>query len=195
MSSYKIVTDENFLRQPCKPVTKDDDLEELYMKLFQALIESDDGIGLAANQIGIQKAACIINVNTPEFLINPRIVDSSGEVQYVESCLSFPGKSVKTKRFRDVVVEFDEIIYSNDEMSLGTRRIRASFGPTESPDRNELDKGLLECVAVQHELDHLNGKTMFDRQLKPVETGKKIGRNDPCPCGSGKKYKKCCGKI
>ena len=22
----------------------------------------------------------------------------------------------------------------------------------------------------------------------------KIGRNDPCPCGSGKKYKKCCGK-
>jgi len=27
---------------------------------------------------------------------------------------------------------------------------------------------------------------------KPVRTGKKIGRNDPCPCGSGKKYKKCC---
>ena len=24
--------------------------------------------------------------------------------------------------------------------------------------------------------------------------GKKIGRNDPCPCGSGKKYKQCCGK-
>ena len=28
---------------------------------------------------------------------------------------------------------------------------------------------------------------------KPVEIHKKIGRNDPCPCGSGKKYKKCCG--
>ncbi|OQY03760.1 MAG: hypothetical protein B6I22_10905, partial [Desulfobacteraceae bacterium 4572_123] len=29
----------------------------------------------------------------------------------------------------------------------------------------------------------------------PVKrTNKKIGRNDPCPCGSGKKYKKCCGK-
>ncbi len=27
-----------------------------------------------------------------------------------------------------------------------------------------------------------------------VISGKKIGRNDPCPCGSGKKYKKCCGK-
>ncbi len=29
---------------------------------------------------------------------------------------------------------------------------------------------------------------------KTVRKGKKIGRNDPCPCGSGKKYKKCCGK-
>ena len=29
---------------------------------------------------------------------------------------------------------------------------------------------------------------------KPVRAGEKIGRNDPCPCGSGLKYKKCCGK-
>ncbi|MGE5544471.1 MAG: preprotein translocase subunit SecA, partial [Bacillota bacterium] len=29
---------------------------------------------------------------------------------------------------------------------------------------------------------------------QPVKTDKKVGRNDPCPCGSGKKYKKCCGK-
>jgi len=28
----------------------------------------------------------------------------------------------------------------------------------------------------------------------PVRVGKKVGRNDPCPCGSGKKYKKCCGR-
>ena len=32
-------------------------------------------------------------------------------------------------------------------------------------------------------------------QSKPVQsTHPKVGRNDPCPCGSGKKYKKCCGK-
>jgi len=29
---------------------------------------------------------------------------------------------------------------------------------------------------------------------KPVTAEKKVGRNDPCPCGSGKKYKQCCGK-
>jgi preprotein translocase subunit SecA len=31
------------------------------------------------------------------------------------------------------------------------------------------------------------GSNMFD-----IKTKQKIGRNDPCPCGSGKKYKKCC---
>jgi uncharacterized protein YecA (UPF0149 family) len=36
-------------------------------------------------------------------------------------------------------------------------------------------------------------KKDFNRS-KIVVKGEKIGRNDPCPCGSGKKYKKCCGK-
>jgi uncharacterized protein YchJ len=30
---------------------------------------------------------------------------------------------------------------------------------------------------------------------KPVRGGPKVGRNDPCPCNSGKKYKQCCGKM
>jgi len=32
-------------------------------------------------------------------------------------------------------------------------------------------------------------------EKKPVHAGAKVGRNDPCPCGSGKKYKKCCGRA
>ena len=31
-------------------------------------------------------------------------------------------------------------------------------------------------------------------QMPVHRAAPKIGRNDPCPCGSGKKYKKCCGK-
>jgi preprotein translocase subunit SecA len=31
-------------------------------------------------------------------------------------------------------------------------------------------------------------------KARPVRTGPKVGRNDPCPCNSGKKYKHCCGK-
>ncbi len=41
------------------------------------------------------------------------------------------------------------------------------------------------------------GKASMDdeeNKNRPIVKGKKIGRNDPCPCGSGKKYKKCCGK-
>ncbi|MDD2511045.1 MAG: preprotein translocase subunit SecA [Syntrophomonas sp.] len=33
-----------------------------------------------------------------------------------------------------------------------------------------------------------------EAEKKPVRVGKKVGRNDLCPCGSGKKYKKCCGR-
>ena len=36
--------------------------------------------------------------------------------------------------------------------------------------------------------------TSSDEVNKPVKKEKKVGRNDPCPCGSGKKYKKCCGQ-
>ena len=34
----------------------------------------------------------------------------------------------------------------------------------------------------------------MQKRDKTIVKGEKIGRNDPCPCGSGKKYKKCCGK-
>lgn len=44
-------------------------------------------------------------------------------------------------------------------------------------------------VAKTHKIHRSDGDSP-----KPVEKPKKIGRNDPCPCGSGKKYKKCCGK-
>ena len=47
---------------------------------------------------------------------------------------------------------------------------------------------LLEVVCVQHEIDHLMGKTIHDREVKlePTKVEKKVGRNDSCPCGSGK---------
>jgi len=38
------------------------------------------------------------------------------------------------------------------------------------------------------------GKTNASVKREPVKAEKKVGRNEPCPCGSGKKYKQCCGK-
>ena len=38
-----------------------------------------------------------------------------------------------------------------------------------------------------------SGATDGSDKKRPIKKGEKVGRNDPCPCGSGKKYKKCCG--
>lgn len=41
--------------------------------------------------------------------------------------------------------------------------------------------------------EEMSGRALLDNDFnEPISKPKKIGRNDPCPCGSGKKYKKCC---
>ena len=47
----------------------------------------------------------------------------------------------------------------------------------------------------ERELEELNmiGGDETSQATQVVRNEEKIGRNDPCPCGSGKKYKKCCG--
>ena len=54
--------------------------------------------------------------------------------------------------------------------------------PKEAPKREQVAKPI---------------STSSDGTVAPATVkrqGKKIGRNDPCPCGSGKKYKNCCGR-
>ena len=47
--------------------------------------------------------------------------------------------------------------------------------------------------AHKEELEKPPDDTLADKVKPEVRAGPKIGRNDPCRCGSGKKYKKCCG--
>ena len=56
---------------------------------------------------------------------------------------------------------------------------------------NKLYSDLKKCINNMH-LWYLNGFTPND--IGSVNKKDKVGRNDPCPCGSGKKYKQCCGK-
>jgi preprotein translocase subunit SecA len=47
-----------------------------------------------------------------------------------------------------------------------------------------------------HYIEHRGGGPAGNGDGKPAPVrreGRKIGRNEPCPCGSGKKYKRCCG--
>ena len=149
---------------------------DIARKLFQILNKRGDGIGLAANQVGIDASVAVVNVKEPIVLINPEIIKKEEETRYYEDCLSFPKKGCHTKRYKIVEVKVD-----NMESNM-------TFGAGDT----ELD--LLESVCVQHEIDHLNGMRILDRAMElTIRREKpKIGRNEPCPCGSGKKHKKCC---
>jgi len=179
-----IIKDKNKLQEKCSPVSVKEG-EEIGVRLLHELRESENGIGLAANQIGIQKRVCVINVKEPLVLINPKIVEKSKE-QFVfpEGCLSFPDSKIKTIRHQDIVVEADN--HKNQlSFSANSKDINDAF----------------ECVCVQHEIDHLDGITMFDREFRQepivrgVNTPKKIGRNEKVTITKGTeskvlKYKK-----
>jgi preprotein translocase subunit SecA len=54
----------------------------------------------------------------------------------------------------------------------------------------------LSNVKYQHaDYDEAFEEANQDAKAEPVRVGPKVGRNDPCPCGSGKKYKQCHGKL
>lgn len=142
---HKIITDISYLRQPCEPVT----LEE-GMKLGKLLIKrlklTKGGVGLSANQIGIRKRVCVINVKEPIILVNPELVGCFDKTTFNEGCLSFEGENIQTQRYKNVLVKSDT-----------QRSILSFYGIDEL--------GLLESVCVQHEIDHLNGIIMHDREL------------------------------
>ena len=179
-----IIKDKIKLQEKCSPVSIKEG-EEIAGRLLHELRQSENGIGLAANQIGINKRVCVVNVKEPLVLINPKIVEKSKE-QFIfpEGCLSFPDSKIKTQRHQDIVVEADN---HNGRLSFSAN----------SKDINDA----FECVCVQHEIDHLNGITMFDREFKqePIVKGKnapiKIGRNQKVTITKGSeskvlKYKK-----
>jgi len=164
-----IVQDEKFLRKPCKKVTLEEG-KEIAAKLFRVMSDRGHGYGLAANQIGIQKQVCVVNVKQPYYFVNPRIVEAEGEVYYFENCLSFPNQVVRTKRFSTIVIEADnhdsKLYFSVDHL------------PMEQKSMYNLD--VTEIVALQHEISHLEGKTMFDYEYEqePIKVTERYGRND-----------------
>ena len=173
----RLVTDSSKLKKVIepKPMTQQE-IDEISTTLLQELTKHG-GIGLSANQLGLNVRACVINVKEPLILINPKVTEVSKDtVAYVEQCLSIPKsmrKPVKTVRFKSFTVECD---------NLGT----VIFSPDKKEgweDSNDFfsDEGLLECVCAQHEIDHLNGVLITDsvrRYTTTVISTKKYGRND-----------------
>lgn len=173
----KIVTDVDVLKQrsietDLEYVKKEKIFEKLGIALMQSAIP---GVGLSAIQIGYPVRVAVVQYEDLDLkLINPRILEQENPVVfYNEACLSLPGTKVNTDRFEQITVE-----WTNEENKVQKAIFRG-----------------LEAIILQHEIDHMNGILIIDRKLKPYfRQGRKIGRNEKCPCGSDKKYKKCCGK-
>lgn len=175
----KIVKDKNTLRKPLEPKSlSTKEVEEISLILTEEL-NKHGGIGLAANQLGLNTHACIVNVINPLILINPKIVKVSNEtIAYAEQCLSDDKsmkKPVKTIRFKSITVECDNlgtVEFSPTEDAINTWKTSEDFFS---------DQGLLECVCAQHEIDHLNGMLMRHssrRYTTTIIAKKKYGRNE-----------------
>ena len=158
--------------------------------LFNILAERKDGIGLAANQVGIDASVAVVNVREPIILINPTIVKQWDEIPYYEGCLSFKGKGIQTKRYRNIVISTEQ--EDSDWYFSGAPNPSDGKGSweKESSDKQDQELRLLETICVQHEIDHLNGMTIMDRQMiTTIVNTEKFGRNEKVMITDGNETK------
>ena len=174
----KLVTDISVLKRVIPTTTFTKEEQELATAALLTAVTQHKGLGMSANQIGLNKRICVINVKEqPLVLVNPQIVDEGQEkLIYFEGCLSLPKtmkKPIKTVRSYGVKVKADNF---PEVLEFGTEErahedINSLFG----------DVNLLESICVQHEIDHLNGLTIRDRQYTEtvrLTTFAKMGRNE-----------------
>ena len=142
MAKRRIMTgDAECLYKVCRKV---DDFDKRLAVLLDDMAETmydAEGVGLAAPQVGILKRAVVIDCgNGLVELINPEILETSGEQCGYEGCLSFPGHNGAIKRSKHVKVKAQDRHGEWFEM--------------------EADDMLARCI--QHENNHLDGITIMD---------------------------------
>ena len=147
---------EKTLREPSKEVHK---VSKKITDLIQDLLDTmyaQNGVGLAAPQIGVNLRVFVIDVSTnneplnPIVFINPKIIKKSGAIESEEGCLSFPEAYSKIKRYKYVMVK--------------------ALDDKGRPFVLEAHDGSLLARAIQHENDHLNGVLFIDHCSNRFET-------------------------
>jgi preprotein translocase subunit SecA len=96
------------------------------------------------------------------------------------------------RMIRDEVVNMVFKMYPERPEQLPTQRIRRPRQVTLSHESAQ-GAGFQGPPTADHEPVSGDGRAPAGQKVQPVRVGEKIGRNDPCPCGSGKKYKNCHG--
>ncbi|MFH1852179.1 MAG: peptide deformylase [Candidatus Neomarinimicrobiota bacterium] len=136
----------SILKRKCRAVEDFSVLEPLISDMFDTMYE-EEGVGLAANQIGLDLNLMVVDVSHTEeadeamVFINGEIIDSTGEAILEEGCLSLPEVRVDVKRPETITLKYQ---------SIDGQEHVATYS------------GLLARV-IQHESDHLNGIVIIDR--------------------------------
>ena len=181
--------DNPVLKKKLRKVSVDEGLS-IAKDLFNILNERKDGIGLAANQVGIDAAVAVVNVREPLILINPVIKEQWDEIDYYEGCLSYPKQGIHTKRYKNIIIQTEQEeggwYFSGAET---TQEVKGTW--EEEGKKQDQEQRILEAICVQHEIDHLNGITIHDRENKPkpIVTKAKYGRNEIVGITDGETYK------
>tara|TARA_B100000427_G_C15342167_1_gene521660 strand:+ start:236 stop:766 length:531 start_codon:yes stop_codon:yes gene_type:complete len=143
------------LRKVSSDITDFSNIETLIEDLFDTMYEFD-GIGLAANQIGIDKRIFVVDINhiekidkefdKPLVFINGKLDDPSGSSMSSEGCLSLPGIRAEVERYESIKYSYlDENLKKCSRVFSG-----------------------LPATVIQHENDHLDGKLITD-SVNPVD--------------------------
>ena len=139
---------DTILRKKSKTVKA---VDKKILELLEDMAETmylEEGVGLAAPQIGILKRLVVIDVGEGLMkLINPVIIEADGEQQGIEGCLSVPGISGEVIRPQKV--------------RIGAQNEKGEYIELEGED--------LLARAFCHELDHLDGILFIDKMLPDTE--------------------------
>lgn len=143
MAVRKVVkVGDEILRKISKPVTKFDESLDVLLDDMWETMKLNDGMGLAAPQVGVLRRVVIMSVNNMNFeLINPEIISEEGEDIEKEGCLSVGGAHKYVKRPYKVTVKAQD---------------RYGYPITITG-----EKYLARCMC--HEIDHLNGILFIDK--------------------------------
>ncbi len=138
---------DDVLRKPAEPVTElDDSLQKLIDDMAETMYAAP-GVGLAANQIGVATRLMLIDLSVGKrpgemyVFINPEIIETEGEINQEEGCLSIP--------------DFVEVVTRPE-------RVKLRFLDRHGKQREMWGEGLM-ARAMCHEIDHLNGTLYVDR--------------------------------
>jgi peptide deformylase len=147
-----IMVPDKRLNTPCESVTLfDESLRELAGDLEDTMRDGPGSVGVAAPQIGDMRRVAVIDTSGHRkfgaesqgffVLVNPQIISSEGERMGREGCMSLPDFTANVARYERVVVRFQDL--------------DGNF--------QELECQNFEAVAMQHEIDHLDGILFLDR--------------------------------